>query len=89
MSSFIYASPIMIGFIIDLFLGDPYSLPHPVRLIGTLIARLEMMVRKRFERNLRTGGIIISVIVLTISTAVPLAILFAFYKMNLWLGIAV
>ena len=88
MSSFIYASPIMIGFIIDLFLGDPYSLPHPVRLIGTLIARLEMTVRKRFERNLRTGGIILSVIVLTASTAVPLAILFAFYKMNLWLGIA-
>ena len=88
MSSFIFALPIILGFIIDLFLGDPYELPHPVRLIGTLIARLEMTVRKRFERNLRTGGIILSVIVLTASTAVPLAILFAFYKMNLWLGIA-
>ena len=88
MSSFIFALPIILGFIIDLFLGDPYELPHPVRLIGTLIARLEMTVRKRFERNLRTGGIILSVIVLTASTAVPLAILFAFYKINLWLGIA-
>ena len=88
MSSFIFALPIIFGFIIDLFLGDPYELPHPVRLIGTLIARLEMTVRKRFERNLRTGGIILSIIVLTASTAVPLAILFAFYKINLWLGIA-
>ena len=88
MSSFIFALPIIFGFIIDLFLGDPYNLPHPVRLIGTLIARLEMTVRKRFERNLRTGGIILSIIVLTASTAVPLAILFAFYKINLWLGIA-
>ena len=88
MSSFIFALPIILGFIIDLFLGDPYELPHPVRLIGTLIARLEMTVRKWFAGNLKTGGIILSVIVLTVSTAVPLAILFAFYKINLWLGIA-
>ena len=88
MSSFIYALPIIIGFIIDLFLGDPYTLPHPVRLIGTFIGRLEMTVRKWFAGNLRAGGIILSVIVLTISTAIPLAILFAFYKINLWLGIA-
>lgn len=88
MSSFIFALPIIFGFIIDLFLGDPYELPHPVRLIGTLIARLEMTVRKWFAGNLKTGGIILSIIVLTASTAVPLAILFAFYKINLWLGIA-
>lgn len=88
MRGFIFALPIIFGFIIDLFLGDPYELPHPVRLIGALIARLEKTVRKRFANNLRAGGIILSVIVLTISTAVPLAVLFAFYKINLWLGIA-
>ncbi|MDE7278229.1 MAG: adenosylcobinamide-phosphate synthase CbiB, partial [Oscillospiraceae bacterium] len=62
--------------------------PHPIRLIGTLIARLEKSVRKGFASNLCTGGIILSVIVLTISTAVPFIILFAFYKINLWLVIS-
>lgn len=87
MSSFIFALPIIFGFIIDLFLGDPYTLPHPIRLIGTLITSLERTVRKVFANNLRVGGIILSVIVLTASTAVPLAILLAFYKINLCLGI--
>ncbi|MDE6132583.1 MAG: adenosylcobinamide-phosphate synthase CbiB, partial [Oscillospiraceae bacterium] len=88
MSSFIFALPIILGFIIDLFLGDPYTLPHPIRLIGTLITSLERTVRRVFANNLRLGGMILSIIVLTISTAVPLVILFAFYKINLWLGIA-
>lgn len=29
-----------IGFLLDLILGDPYSWPHPVKLIGNLIAKL-------------------------------------------------
>lgn len=31
----------LIGFILDLIIGDPYCLPHPIRLIGNLIASLE------------------------------------------------
>lgn len=27
-----------LGFLLDLLLGDPYWLPHPIRLIGNLIA---------------------------------------------------
>lgn len=30
-----------LGFLLDLLLGDPYCLPHPVRLIGSLISGLE------------------------------------------------
>ena len=33
------------GFLLDLVLGDPYYLPHPIRLIGKLIARTEKMLR--------------------------------------------
>lgn len=29
------------GFLLDLLLGDPHWLPHPIRLIGALISRLE------------------------------------------------
>lgn len=33
------------GFILDLLLGDPRRLPHPVCLIGSLISRLEKLLR--------------------------------------------
>ena len=80
--------PIIIGFITDLILGDPYTLPHPVRLIGTLISRVEKFTRKRFK-NLRTGGIFLAITVLFLSTAVPFLILLLSYKLNIFLGIAV
>lgn len=88
MKSLILILPMMIGFIIDLILGDPYSLPHPIRFIGLLISRLEKFVRSRFN-NLHKGGIFLAVIVLVISTAVPLAILIVCYKVNVVLGVAV
>ena len=88
MKSLILILPMMIGFIIDLILGDPYSLPHPIRFIGLLISRLEKLVRSRFN-NLHKGGIFLAVIVLVISTAVPLAILIVCYKVNVVLGVAV
>ena len=39
--------PLLIGFALDCFLGDPRWLPHPIRLFGWLIAWFE----KRFNRG--------------------------------------
>ncbi len=78
--------PMIIGFIIDLILGDPYTLPHPIRLIGTLISRLEKFTRKHFK-NLRAGGVFLAVTVLVLSTAIPFLMLFVFYKLNMVVGI--
>lgn len=33
------------GFLLDMVLGDPYFLPHPVRLIGKLVSRTEKYLR--------------------------------------------
>lgn len=33
------------GFLLDQLLGDPYWLPHPIRLIGTLISKTETFLR--------------------------------------------
>ena len=33
--------PLLAGFLLDCILGDPYSLPHPIRLIGRLISALK------------------------------------------------
>ena len=36
-----------IGFCIDLLIGDPHGLPHPVAAIGHLISLLERLFRRR------------------------------------------
>lgn len=81
--------PLILGFIIDFFLGDPYSLPHPIRLIGTMIMKLEKKLRKPDSGHDRLSGTILAVTVLAASTIVPLAILLISYNINKWLGIAV
>ena len=35
-----------LGFVLDLLFGDPHWLPHPIRLIGNLIASLEKLNKK-------------------------------------------
>lgn len=88
MKGFIYALPMLVGFVIDIFIGDPYNFPHPIRAIGTLIAKLEKFVRSRFK-NLRRGGTFLALTVLIVSTLIPLAVLFVCYKINIFFGLAV
>lgn len=38
-----------LGFLLDMVFGDPYSLPHPVRLIGSLIKGTEECIRGRAD----------------------------------------
>lgn len=87
MKGFIYALPMLVGFVIDIFVGDPYNFPHPIRAIGTLIAKLEKFVRGRFK-SLRKGGVFLALTVLIVSTLIPLAVLFLCYKINIFLGLA-
>ena len=53
---FVLASlPLIAGFILDCLIGDPYDMPHPVRLIGKLISDTEGFVRKKFKDHFRGG----------------------------------
>ena len=81
--------PLILGALLDLMLGDPYSLPHPIRLIGTMISKLDRSLRKGSPRQKRVAGGKMVVIVLAVSTLIPFGILWVAYKMNLWLGILV
>lgn len=80
--------PLFIGFILDLILGDPYSLPHPVRLIGKMISMCERAVRKNMPDKLRAGGSLIVIAVAGASFIIPLIILLIAYKINIIVGIA-
>lgn len=66
--------PLLIGFCVDLVLGDPYSIPHPVVLIGKLISGLEKILRKIFPKSEigeRLAGGFLWLLVVSVSTAVP------------------
>lgn len=63
------------AFLLDCLLGDPRWLPHPICLIGKLIACTEKGMR-RLVKNEFLGGLLLVIVVITVSTAVPWAILF-------------
>ncbi len=59
------AFSIGLAFILDLLIGDPGWLPHPVKLIGCFVSKLEYILRKVFKGSImeRLGGIILVLIV--------------------------
>ena len=88
MNYFAAVLPLIIGAVLDSIFGDPYSLPHPVRLVGRLISQLESFVRRHMGGHLRAGGVLLALIVLIVSAVVPLGILILCYCVNIWLGAA-
>jgi adenosylcobinamide-phosphate synthase len=70
------AFSIGLAFILDLLIGDPWWLPHPVRLIGCFVSKLEFLLRKVFKGNImeRTGGILLVLIVSGITFLITSAI---------------
>lgn len=89
MKIFIAVLPMLTGFILDCIIGDPYRLPHPVRLIGKIISQLEKMIRKKMKNNLIAGGIILNLTTVFLSGGVSFAVLYICYHWNKWLGTAV
>lgn len=79
-----------IGFILDLILGDPHFLWHPVQGIGQIISWTERLVRSIFPANRRgeriSGGILV-IIVIVLSAGIPAITLFLLYKMNGYAGL--
>ena len=80
------------GFVLDLVFGDPHALPHPIRLIGTLIAGLEKKLLKlqmRDEKKEFYKGILLVVLVLFSTGAVAALVLVVAYWLHPVAGIVV
>ena len=82
---------LIMGFFLDLLIGDPHGFPHPVVLIGKLIDVTEKGMRKIFPKTVRGenfAGAAIWLIVVIVSTALPTLLLWLAYGVSRWLGLA-
>ena len=78
------------GFILDLIIGDPRWLYHPVCLIGNLIAFLEKILRKIFPKTNKgelAAGIVEVILVCLFSGGIPYLILHFLYGVSVWAGL--
>ena len=77
------------GYILDLMIGDPHGIPHPVTAIGKLIAHLEKRLRKRADGDAKREincGIVMCVIVLLAVIMSTIAVIALAYYVNRYAG---
>ena len=93
-----HIAAMLAGFLMDLLLGDPYWLPHPIRLIGNLIVALEKRFlsketkgkeHKEQEKSERRRGTLLVFIVLSVTFAVTAFLVIGAYLLHPYLGVAV
>lgn len=83
---------LLAGAVIDILIGDPHFLPHPVVLMGKLITLLEKLLRRVFPKTKRgenIAGGVLWIIVAAVSFLVPAALLMLCYHFSKWLGFAI
>ncbi|MBA4349306.1 MAG: cobalamin biosynthesis protein CobD [Thermodesulfovibrio sp.] len=56
---------LMLAFLLDLAIGDPRCLPHPVRITGSAIIRLESFIRRFLKTSAqeKSGGIFLVILI--------------------------
>ena len=83
---------LIIGFGIDLVVGDPHGFPHPVILIGKLIDALERGLRKMFPKTAsgeKVAGAFLWIVVVLVSSLLPALLLWFCHSISPWLRLGV
>lgn len=84
------------GFVLDLLIGDPHFIPHPVRLIGSLISSLDKMLNcdagynsseKKLNLIKYKRGMLLAFTVIFATFAMSVIIIVAAYSINLYAGV--
>ncbi len=78
------------GIVIDIAIGDPHTLPHPIRAIGKLISALEKALYKaEAGRANLVRGAVLWILTMAVTGAVTALLLFVSYSANMYAGLAV
>ena len=79
------------GFVLDLFLGDPHSFPHPVKWMGKLIAVLTRKLLKERDdgKTKKRNGLILVFLVLFCTILVSALLLIISYKLHPYFGVVI
>ena len=75
----------VIGYVLDLIIGDPHGMPHVIRLIGKLISSVE----KKIYRDSRTAGLTLVIIVEAIVVIATFAICYGAFLVSPAVGIII
>lgn len=81
-----------VGFLLDLIFGDPYFMPHPIRLIGKAIEVGEKLTRGCFRQTPQgqmAAGTVLALCILVLSFGVPFGILWLASQVSPLLSIIV
>ena len=76
---------VMAALVLDAFIGDPRSWPHPVRLMGWLAMRLEPITRRSFA-NARVAGLLTALTVIAVTGVLTYCVAQIGLKVNPWIG---
>ena len=76
---------IILAVILDFILGDPYSFPHPVKLMGRIISLEDKVARRiaKTNKGLKFAGFIIVVINISLGFLIPFLLLKAIKPYNI------
>lgn len=83
---------LLIGFGLDLLLGDPHALPHPVAGIGKLIERLERLFRRllpKTKNGERFAGLFVWLGTVLVASGLPALILILCERVSVYLRLTV
>ncbi|WP_438347358.1 adenosylcobinamide-phosphate synthase CbiB [Paenibacillus sp. FA6] len=77
------------AYILDLIIGDPRWLPHPVIGMGNSIKRIEKMIRNHVSHpeNLKKAGILLPIMIVGGSLLITWALLRGLYMIHPWLAV--
>lgn len=78
---------VVLGFVLDLLIGDPHWLYHPIRLVGALISALEKLLRGVFPKNKNgelTAGIFLLALTAGITTGCAWGLLYLAGRIHPW-----
>lgn len=78
------ALSILVGFLLDMLLGDPHGFPHPVRGMGFLITQGERVLRRLLPGREGLAGRMLVIVVTVTTFTLPAAVLFLARQVNVW-----